>query len=312
MEHYGEEDTIPPLAYKLGDALGKPIFSTGAGHDWIKIGQDQSVTRVQRWIATAYAMGHYFMYAQRKWGFSKETGTRWYSTPIATYQPLTDFVTNNSDLFDHYEAVEQIGVLYSNRACRENHWEVRQICQQLHYANIPFGLVVAGDEVLQHRLTKKELSRFNLIVVPQPAALSGDQASLIDLWQEQGKAVSWTDVADVQRRTPSWVTVAGSPQVWALARTNPDAPHSPLVIHLLNQDYDANSAQMRSCSDLTVRISGDLLGEGEGGTAEFRTPGAEPVTLTTKNEAGDLILNVPRLDLWGIIKVERVAPHSTQ
>ena len=269
VEHYGVEDTVPPLVYKLGDALGKPVFSTGAGHDWIHIGEDQSVTRVRRWIATAYAMGHYSMYAQRKWGFSKETGTRWYPTPIATYQPLTDFITTNSDLFDGYEAVEQIGVLYSNRACRENHWEIRQICRELHYANIPFGLVLAGDDWLKRPLTNKELSRFKLTIVPQPAKLAGHQAELIDRWQERGRAIAWTDLADIQRRITPWVTVQGSDKVWALPRTKANDPQSPLVIHLLNQDYDADADKMRPAEGLTVQVSKALLGDSGPGTAEF-------------------------------------------
>lgn len=139
VQHYGVEETIPPLVYMLGTALGKPVFSTGSGHCWIKVGKHGDVTRVRRWIATAHAFGHYSMYAYKKWGFSKETGTQWYMTPIATYEPLCRFIVENAPIFDDYEPVAQVGVLYDNSACGKNRWGVRKVCRALHEANIPCG-----------------------------------------------------------------------------------------------------------------------------------------------------------------------------
>ena len=94
------------------------------------------------------------------------------------------------------------------------------------------------------------------------------------------------------------------------SRAKANEPQSPLVIHLLNQDYNADTDKMRPAEGLTVQVGKALLGDSGPGTAEFFAPGAQPVPLTTRNQAGDLVLNVPRLDLWGIIRITEVAPPS--
>ncbi len=304
VQHWGVEDRVPPFVYRLGDALGKPVFSTGAGHGWASVEKTGSVVRVRRWIVTAHAFGHHFMHAWKRWGFSKETGTRWCVTPIAMFEELCGFITGNAELFDDYEPVAQVGLLYSNRACLRNKWEVREAARALHYANIPFALAVAGDDWLKRELTEAELSRFELVVVPEPAMLEGAQAELVESWRRKGKAVTWTNTADVLARVRPLVAIEDAPKVWALPRRILARPRAPVVVHLLNQDYDDKADAMRARSGFRVHVRGALLPEGARRKATLFAPGAEPKLLDAAAEADGLAVTVPTLDLWAILKIE--------
>jgi hypothetical protein len=303
VQHYGVEETIPPLVYMLGSALGKPVFSTGSGHCWIKVSQHNDVTRVRRWIATAHAFGHYSMYAYKKWSFSKETGTKWYMTPIETYEPLCRFITDNAALFDDYEPVAQVGVLYDNGTCEKNRWGVREVCRHLHDANIPCGLAVAGDGWLKRELTRAELDRFQLVVIPGDAAPEGHQAAVIEDAKKRGKAIAWTNVEDIRKRVEPLVLVSGAEPVWALPRQKPDQPGTPTVIHLLNQDYNAGHDVVCRKSGFTVFLADKITGGRPATKVTLCTIGQEPRSLPVARVEGGITVTIPELDLWAVLQV---------
>ncbi len=305
VEHYNKEDLIPPMVYKLATSLNKPLFATGNGEDWVHVKQKNDETRVRRWIATAYAFGHYFMYAYKKWCFSQETGTLWYQTPIKTYKPICDFITENRELFDDYEPVSQIGVLYSNAACLHDHWQVREVCRDLHYANIPFKLIPAHDEYLQVPLLNEDnMKNIELLIIPEPTLLTGKQDSLIKKWIKQGKAVSWSNIKQVKSIIDSYIKIQNSSMVWALPREIPEKPNSPLIIHLLNQDYDSQKDKMRIQKNLKISLSMSFLKNKKSSKATLYAPEKKPITLPVKiiNDRYEII--VPELNIWGILKIE--------
>ena len=302
VQHYDQEDLIPPMVYLLGSALGKPVFSTGSGHCWIKVQEHGDVTRVRRWIATAHAFGHYSMFAYKKWGFSKETGTKWYVTPISTYEPLCRFISENAALFDGYEPIAQVGVLYDNAACRNHRWQVRDICRELHYANVPCGLAPAGDGYLRHPLTEEALNAFNLVVVPSDVSLAEPQAELLKRFQDDGRAISWSGVDDIVKRIDAAVSLTNGDKVWALPRKIPRISDAPTVIHLLNQDYDAQKDVMRSKSNIEILIRHALVRNAT--QATLVAPGKSPQTLTLKTTADGVSTIVPNVDLWAILAIE--------
>ncbi|MHC4251306.1 MAG: hypothetical protein ACYS9X_19475, partial [Planctomycetota bacterium] len=304
VQHWGVEDRIPPFVYRLGDALGKPVFSTGSGDGWARADETGCVVRLHRWIATAHAFGHHFMNAWKRWGFSKETGTRWCVTPVSMFEEICGFIAENAELFDDYEPVAQVGLLYSNRACLRNKWGVRDAAREFHYANVPFGLAVAGDDWLKRELTEAELSRFELVVVPEPAMLEGAQGALVESWRRKGKAVTWTNAAEVLARVKPLVAVEDAPKVWALPRRIPSRPGAPVVIHLLNQDYDEKADAMRGKVGFKVRVRNALLPGGARRKVTLFAPGAEPKPAAIAVEGDDLVVTVPTLELWGILKLE--------
>ncbi|MBI2303020.1 MAG: hypothetical protein HYU66_29280 [Armatimonadetes bacterium] len=305
VQHVGREDTLPPLVYQLGEALGKPVFATATGEDWSAVSAAKSVVRVRLWIAQAYAFGQYFMYAQRKWCFTPEAGTHWYDTPIATYEPLTTFIDANARLFDGCEAVAQVGVLYSSRACDENHWEVREACRALRDAGVPNALVVAGDRTLRHELTDAELGRHPLIVAPQPDRLVGVQAARLAARREAGQVVDWTDATAVLARIRPWVRIEGAERVWALPRRVPGDPSAPLVVHLLNRDYDAVADAMRPRPAFRLHLAGELFPAGRPSRAVLHTPGMADRSLPVHDSPAGVTVTVPGLELWSVVELAR-------
>ncbi|MEE9190602.1 MAG: hypothetical protein V3U16_07520 [Candidatus Neomarinimicrobiota bacterium] len=304
VTHYDQEDTIPPMVYLLGTALDKPVFSTGQGHCWIKVQRYNDVTRVRQWIATAYAFGHYFLYAYKQWGFSKETGTQWHRTPLSTYEPLCRFITENADMFDDYEPVVQVGVLYNNSACRNDHWEVREVCRALHYANIPCGLAVAGDKWLRHQLSQKELEQFELVVIPKHSNPMGKQTAVLEQWKKHNEVMAWSNTDEVRSYLRPLVSLKNGDKVWTLPRRIPGQPGAPVVIHLLNRDYNAQKDTMRVKSSIELSLSRTLTDNRPVKIVTLFTPDTKPKILDVRHGRDDIIVTIPILDLWAILKIE--------
>ena len=304
VQHYDHEDSIPPVVYMLGTALGKPVFATGSGEDWVHAQLDKSITRVQRWIATAYSFGHYFMYSHNQWGFSEETGTMWYKVPISIYEPLCRFITKYAELFDGYEAVIQVGILYDNAACRDGDWWVREISRQLLYENIPIGLAIEGDKHLRFSTDTEHLSGFDLLMVPGYQEPTKELNDLVKAATEQGKLMVWKGNEELLSKIDPLVNLTHGAKVWTLPRQKITEHGTELVIHLLNQDYDQGNDRMNMKSDVEVFVSKRLTGSRTAETAWIYAPGNYPEELEISQVEGGIRLMIPVIDLWAIIAFE--------
>lgn len=309
VQHYGHEDSIPPLAFMLGTALGKPVFATGEGKDWVKAKLDKTVTRVQRWIANAYSFGHYFSYSYNQWGFSPETGTMWYQVPISIYEPLCSFITENADLFDGFEPVAQVALLYDNAACEAGDWRVREVNRDLQFANIPTGLVIQGDKHLQFSTDPEELEKYELLLVPEGTLTSEPANELVKTAGEQGKLVEWTGMDQLATRIDPMVSLTGGEKIWTLPRQKTSPDGTELVIHLLNQDYDPESDSMNEKTDFELFVHKELTGDNTAGNAWIYAPGENPLELEVEQADGGARISVPALDLWAIVSIGSSKDH---
>lgn len=313
IQHYGREDLVPPTSYLLATALGKPVFSTGTGEDWIEVGDHGDVVRIRRWIAMATAFGHYFMYSHRKWGYSPETGTRWYTTPIATYKPLTDFITAHSELLDGYTPLAQIGVIYSNEACRGEDWSVREVTRSLLDAGYSCGFAIAGDEWLLHELAEADLDAFENIVVPFQTPPAGAQGTLIRDRLRSGQAVSPDDFEALKGSIVPWIIRDGPGRLWVLPRTKAEGSHSSLVVHLLNQEFDPATDSMIPNKGSSLSISHRLTGGRPPEGITLHTPDCESRDLEMTSSTESSSVRLPEIELWSIlqVRVEPVPPKPT-
>ncbi len=304
VQHYDVADLIPPFSYMLGNALHKPLFSTGTGEDWVKIKQKESFTRIRRWISTAYAFGNYFMYAYNQWGFSEKTGTQWYRFPMEAFEPYSSFIHNNSFLFDDYEEFKYTAVLYDNRAFRLGDISSREISRVLHYDNIPVELAIKGDEWLQFDLTPQVLNDFEYLIIPEKTEITPELGTLFEKFSKNNKLIRWSENLDIKALIPSPVKVSGAEKVWALPRVKPaDDGSREVVVHLLNEDYDAGSDKMNIKSGFKLDISNRILGEKEVTSVSYYAPGKEKVKAEfVKNDSG-VTVTIPELNIWGIVKI---------
>ena len=306
VEHFDVEDTIAPVVYRLGEALGRPVFATGTGEDWIAYRQGQATVRVRGWIAQAYAFGQYFMYSWRKWGFSEKTGTLWTEVPPEVFTPMTRFVSAHPELFDGFENAATTALLYDNATAAANRWGVRDASRALLDAHVPYGLVVAGDELLKKPLRADDLAPYRALVIPEDVQPVAATAAAVTEWEQRGgRVVRATDAG-----LPGKIELQAEGRVWIMPRVNRSATDaagaSRLVLHLLNRDYQAATDTMKPKTDLTVTLDPKALGgPATVKHARYFRPDADPVELRFATDtSGNLRLTLPGLNVWGIVALD--------
>lgn len=92
-------------AYRMADALGKPLAATAKGSDWAFVKTRGCANLVRLWIALSYACGQRLMCPHKAWCYIPGQGTEYYYGPAERYAPLYRFVRRHADLFDGHRPV---------------------------------------------------------------------------------------------------------------------------------------------------------------------------------------------------------------
>ncbi len=297
----------PVYAYKLADGLHRSVTSTASGGDWAYINEHRLPGLVRTWAALSYAFGHNLMAPHRMWCYTQHKGTHWYAGPTEEYAWLYRFVREHADLFDAFEAAAPVAVLYDNHSQRQGKGSIRNIVQTLTDANVPFAVVVQGDDWLPgYRITGATLARHRLLVVPADLQPDPELAALLQAETEQGRAVVWSDVAAIHTRLGEPVRIQGTDRVLAVPRVRAGQGGSTLAVHLLNRAYRKEDDRMDPRPPFQVLLSPDVLGR----PAEtFRkatvyAPRAEPVEVRLQPVEKGLQIEVPGLDFWSIVELQ--------
>ena len=87
------------LAYRMAEAIGKPLAATAKGQDWALINATGAVNLVKIWIALGYCCGQRLMAPHRQWCYTNEKGSHWYAGPAEALAPMYRFVRANPHLF---------------------------------------------------------------------------------------------------------------------------------------------------------------------------------------------------------------------
>lgn len=296
----------PIYIYKLADGVDRPVTATASGQDWAYVAQHQLTGLIRHWAALSYAHGHMLMAPHRQWCYTQEKGTHWAEFPAEELAWVYQFVRSQQRLLDRYEAVAPVAVVYDAAAQRRNRGDVRAIAIALAARNVPFTIVVAGDDdwLPDYRLTAERLSAFHAVVVPQDLALDAAQQALLDAVQADGRLVVWPDEDLLEKRLPAPITVAGSEHVAVVPRAIPDDPAAPVVVHLVNRQYDGQADAMVPQHDLTIRLRADLFPGRTFDQAVLHSPNQDPQPTAVQLQDGYLQLTVPRLDLWTLVELD--------
>ncbi len=296
--------THPVYIYKLADGLDRPVAATASGWDWALVAEHNLPGLVRTWVALSYAFGHNFMAPHRQWCYTKEKGTHWYDGPTEEYAWLYQFVRQNARLLDDYEAVAPVAVLYSNAAARKGRAKIEPICVELAQSNVPFTVVVAGDDWLPgYRLDARRLAEFKAVIAPEKPALDPEQQAVIERVEAAGRLVVWPDRKHLGELLPPPIAIEGTKDVWAVPRAMPGNRWRPVVIHLLNRAYDAAKDAMTPQKDFTVRVRCDLFKAGPFANAVLHAPKAPPLPLPVVADGDHLAIRVPELGLWSIVEL---------
>ena len=293
----------PVYVYKLADGLDRPVTSTASGQDWAHVMEHNLSGLVRTWVALSYAYGHNLMAPHRQWCYTQEKGTHWYTGPAEEYAWLYRFVRQNARLLDGYEAVAPVAVVYDNAARRKGRGNIEPISTALAERNVPFTVVVAGDDWLDYRLEAKRLGRFKAVIVPKQLDMDEPQRELIEQVRSDGRLIVWPDQKRLERLVPTPVVVEGSEQVGVVPRAISGDETSPVVVHLLNRRYDGEKDSMIPQQQFTLRLRCDLLGGRRFTRATLHAPKTEPVALELTSDGKYTTVKVPELKLWGIVEL---------
>ncbi|NQT15508.1 MAG: hypothetical protein HQ582_22310, partial [Planctomycetes bacterium] len=293
----------PVYVYKLADGLDRPVTSTASGHDWAYVMEHNLPCLVRTWVALSYAHGHTLMAPHRQWCYNKEKGTHWYTGPVEDYAHVYQFVRRNSRLFDRYEAIQPVAVVYDNAARRRNKADVEPICVALAEKNVPFTVVVAGDDWLDYRLDRQRLARFKAVVVPKDLAMDQDGRKLIDQVEADGRLVVWPEADRLAKLVPEPIVVEGSDSVGVVPRAIRDDDDAPPVVHLLNRAYDGDNDACVPQNDFTLRLRKDLFADRAFTGATLHAPNAYPIPLPLNSDPEYIVIKIPQLKLWAIVEL---------
>jgi len=294
----------PIYVYKLADGLGRPVASTASGHDWAYVAEHKLTGLVRTWSALSYVYGHNFMAPHRQWCYTQQKGTHWANFPTQQTAGPYRFVRRCARLLDGYEAVAPVAVVYDNAARRRGKANIEPIVAALAERNLPFTVVVAGDDWLEYRLSAEQLAPFRAVVAPKDLAMDAGQRAAIDRVAADGRLVTWPDDDRLGELVPPPIVLGeGSGQLAVVPRAIPGDAAAPVAVHLLNLRYDGERDAMLPRSDLSVALRRDLFSGRQLTRATLHAPGKEPSPLSITSDGDLLRITVPELGLWAIVEL---------
>ncbi|MCE2472946.1 MAG: hypothetical protein J4G18_13860 [Anaerolineae bacterium] len=318
-----EEEVLPsePIyTFKLADALGKLVAITGVPSAFEPYRLNDRPGHIRLWIAQAYAHGHVFMAPDKMWTrrFAGQPD-RWYHSKPGDYEDLYHFARDYPDLFDGYESAASVALIFSNNAVRQYLGErlssghlggqnrsapktdLVQACLALSAANVPYRIIVAGDDWIDDRLLDADLSQFRAVLRFEPSHLNGEQEAYLSSAAIQ--LVTWSTSAEIINAVGHDVTAAGAENLSLVPRIQPGNANSPLICHLLNRNYDPQTDSYRKESHVELTVERGMVGRIYTSATLF-APGQAPVAVDCRASETSTTVTIPNLGMWAILKLE--------
>lgn len=305
----------PIYVFKLSDALGRLMAATAIPPNFEPCRVKDRPGHIRLWIAQAYAFGYVFMVPVRMWTLRfKNEPDRWYYSKPGDYEELYHFIRDNADLFDDYEAIASVGLIYSNLAIRRAPaamlnrrrrppaTPLLEACGELALLNVPFRFIVAGDDWIEDQLLSEDLSQLRAVVQFDPCHLSAEQEA--KLRQVEDRLITWPeDKAKLFKLLPPQIRFDGTQSVAAVPRFKPTDEQAPAVCHLINRAYQMDSDTFAIQRDFTITLAKSLYGK-TFSAATLYAPGREPLDLACRDTGNATQVTIPELDLWAVLKLE--------
>jgi len=299
----GKLSEISHFVYKVADGIDKPLAATGHGIDWAFIAEQNNPGMVKCWIAESYAFGHRLMVPHHQWCYTKENGTHWWDGKKEDFVPLYRFIRKHSELFDGYKSVAKIALVYNTQAFSRGDRTVLDIAGWLASSNIPYSLVIAGGEWIDLYLSEDKLSRFSSILIYNKDYLDGKQLAVLEKIRSRGKLVEWPDKEKIRYLAGSLIKVNNAENIWVLPQLVPGLSNKPIVIHLLNRNYNLENDSVEKVQNVEVYLNKSLFAGRSFKKGVFHNVQGEAEPFEVEDSGNDLCVTVPELDFWGIIQL---------
>lgn len=295
IQHHAESRKLsddPLVAWRLADAVGRPLAATASGHDWAFIKEHNLPGLVQGWIALGYAAGHSLMAPHRQWCYTPEKGTHWYEGPKDKFAPLYQFVRRNAALFDDFENHADLTVAVAHRTFDRDARRVIGLCNKLAEGNISYRLVLGGDEIVDRRLSAADLRQPGPVLVIAPGDfLEADRQVLAVVEPARRLESLEAALTNVQPAVRLETPVA----LRLLPRVKPGGA----VIHLVNRDYDPAADGIRPARNVRLKLDLQKLGVPGARLARCFAPGRETESLPLEQDA----VTLPEVGLWAVLEL---------
>jgi len=296
LDHHAPQrrfSDAPLVAYRLADAVSRPLASTASGQDWAFIKENNLPGLVQGWIALSYAAGHGLMVPNRQWCYTPEKGTHWYAGPPEKFVPLFQFVRQHAGLFDDYRSYADLTVALSHRTFDRDSGKVVSLCGKLAAANLSYRLALGSDEIVDHPLPVEQVRQARHLLIVEPKDFSpADQQTLASVPQARRCATVAQALADVR---PAVRAGASAP-----FRIFPRVKSGSAVIHLVNWSYDAARDGVQSLKDVRLELDAEALGVPGANEVQWFAPDKQRATLPVQQRS----VVVPELGLWAVLEVK--------
>jgi hypothetical protein len=312
LDFWSEPGHMPVLQYKIASALDRPMATWPIGPSVEQIKKNGYYGMLKQWIALTYAHGANFMIPYHLWASTHESGDMAViDAPFKEYAPMYDFIRENAALFDGYDDLAQLAVVYSNGARRSMSTALSRTCWELLNANVPFSLALAEDRYVPAYATAdlSFLEKYELVIVPEysleRARLSESSRNMVERLMSEQKAMLWKGADNLATLIDPLVSVEKGKHLWIIPRENPDNPDVPYVIHVVNNHYDREKDTLFPQRDARIRLSSQMIGGLNLSGVRAYVPGNDPEVLEIEfNTEGDLLVNLPESDLWWLLAVE--------
>jgi hypothetical protein len=295
IQHHAETRRLsddPLVAYRLADAVGRPLASTAAGHDWAFIKEQNLSGLVQGWIALGYAAGHSLMVPNRQWCYTPQKGTHWYEGPKDKFVPLYQFVRQNTALFDDYQSHADLTVAFSQRTFDRDSGKLIGLLNRLAAANLSYRVALGGNEIVDHPLPPEDVRQAARLLVIEPKDFSpADQQLLATV----NHAQRFESVEQALTNLVPAVRIDAPAAVRVLPRVKPGSA----VIHLVNWAYDPARDGVPPIKNVRLRLNLQALGVGGAAEAKLFSPAAPAATLPIEQAA----VTVPELGPWAVLEL---------
>ncbi len=290
----------PVLIYKLVEALNRRQTATASGQDWAWIKANEKPGLVRTWIAQTYAFGSVFMVPHRQWCYTSELGTHWWHGKVEDFAWLYRFVRDNSTLFDHTSSLADTALIYS----MENHSTIRKAAFQLAENNIPYAILIAGNDELPLRLQPGVVAAYkNLIIGDQPLPDNQDDV----LKQSNATIYPYKNIKSLPNTIRNQVKVEGSKKIRVSLRYYSKQKDGAIICHLLNQNYQAGNDKITP-ADVEISIDKALLDKA-GNKSDLKSanvlmPKRERFETEVSKNGNKISFIVENLGLWAVVELE--------
>ncbi len=294
-----EAPVEPVFVYKMVEALNRRQTATASGHDWAWIKANEKPGLVRMWIAQTYAFGSVFMVPHHQWCYTQELGTHWWHGEVEDFAYLYQFVRKHRSLLDGTASLANVALIHST----DNHRTIREAAIHMTEANIPFSVLVAGNEELPVIIDAKSVSKFNFFI---KGTQSLDEKQQTILNRASGRKLQWKGIEELPAMLQRQINIEGAEQVRISLRYHPENPGAPIVCHILNQNYDPDKDGVNTVT-IKVSVNKELIEKGAGNRkikhAKIHKPKRESVVTEVTSDQEAISFEVKNSGLWAIVEL---------